>query len=207
MLDDPGRPGSRRPCAGYATSSTSACRRWSPSSLTEVPRSLGAASRRGSRRSPSSSPGCGAVVVDSQRGGTLGQVGISAALRARDHGDDLRDRSRLRCSHQSGRHALLRSRHATSRLGTPSAYVPAQLVGAVAGALLLRLAWGGHAGRSGGNRPEHRRRVGVRLRAGPDGVPDVRDHGCRNGYASRRGRCGDCDRRDRRPRCVVRRHR
>ncbi len=86
--------------------------------------------------------GCGAVVVDSERGGTLGQVGISAAF-------GLVIMVMIYATgHISGAHinpavtlSFVATRHFSARdaLG----YVPAQLVGAVAGALLLRLAWEG----------------------------------------------------------------
>jgi MIP family channel proteins len=86
--------------------------------------------------------GCGAVVVDSERGGTLGQVGISAAF-------GLVIMVMIYATgHVSGAHinpavtlSFVATRHFSARdaLG----YVPAQLVGAVAGALLLRLAWEG----------------------------------------------------------------
>ncbi len=86
--------------------------------------------------------GCGAVVVDSERAGTLGQVGISAAF-------GLVIMVMIYATgHVSGAHinpavtlTFVATRHFSARdaLG----YVPAQLVGAVAGALLLRLAWEG----------------------------------------------------------------
>ena len=86
--------------------------------------------------------GCGAVVVDSERGGTLGQVGISAAF-------GLVIMVMIYATgHVSGAHinpavtlSFVATRHFSARdaLG----YVPAQLVGAVTGALLLRLAWEG----------------------------------------------------------------
>jgi aquaporin NIP len=86
--------------------------------------------------------GCGAVVVNSQRGGMLGQVGISAAF-------GLVIMVMIYATgHVSGAHinpavtlSFVATRHFSARdaLG----YVPAQLVGAVAGALLLRLAWEG----------------------------------------------------------------
>jgi aquaporin NIP len=86
--------------------------------------------------------GCGAVVVDSQRGGTLGQVGISAAfglvimvmIYATGHISGAHINPAVTLSFVATRHFWARD-----ALG----YVPAQLVGAVAGALLLRLAWEG----------------------------------------------------------------
>ena len=81
-------------------------------------------------------------MVDSERGGTLGQVGISAAF-------GLVIMVMIYATgHVSGAHinpavtlSFVATRHFSARdaLG----YVPAQLVGAVAGALLLRLAWEG----------------------------------------------------------------
>ncbi len=86
--------------------------------------------------------GCGAVVVDSERGGTLGQVGISAAfglvimvmIYATGHVSGAHINPAVTLSFDATRHFSARD-----ALG----YVPAQLVGAVAGALLLRLAWEG----------------------------------------------------------------
>ncbi len=86
--------------------------------------------------------GCGAVVVDSERGGTLGQVGIAAAF-------GLVIMVMIYATgHVSGAHinpavtlSFVATRHFSARdaLG----YVPAQLAGAVTGAMLLRLAWEG----------------------------------------------------------------
>jgi len=86
--------------------------------------------------------GCGAIIVDSQRGGSLGQFGIAAAF-------GLVIMAMIYATgHISGAHinpavtlGFVASRHFPAReaLG----YVPAQLAGAVAGALLLRIAWEG----------------------------------------------------------------
>jgi MIP family channel proteins len=86
--------------------------------------------------------GCGAIVVNSERGGALGTVGIAAAF-------GLVIMAMIYAAgHISGAHmnpavtlAFTVSRHFSARhaLG----YIPAQLVGAVAAALLLRLAWEG----------------------------------------------------------------
>ena len=96
--------------------------------------------------------GCGAVVVDSERGGTLGQVGIAAAF-------GLVIMVMIYATgHVSGAHinpavtlSFVATRHFSARdaLG----YVPAQLAGAVAGALLLRLAWEGTPAKLGATVP------------------------------------------------------
>jgi aquaporin NIP len=86
--------------------------------------------------------GCSAIVVDSERGGSLGQVGIAGAF-------GLAIMAMIYATgHVSGAHinpavtiGFVATRHFPARdaLG----YVPAQLVGAVAGALVLRAAWDG----------------------------------------------------------------
>jgi aquaporin NIP len=86
--------------------------------------------------------GCGAIVVDSQRGGSLGETGIAAAF-------GLAIMAMIYATgHLSGAHinpavtvAFASTRHFPVR--DAAAYVPAQLAGAVAGALTLRLAWEG----------------------------------------------------------------
>ena len=86
--------------------------------------------------------GCGAIVVDSQRGGSLDQTGIAAAF-------GLAIMAMIYATgHLSGAHinpavtvAFASTRHFPMR--DAIAYVPAQLAGAVAGALTLRLAWEG----------------------------------------------------------------
>jgi len=86
--------------------------------------------------------GCGAIVVDSQRGGSLGQTGIAAAF-------GLAIMAMIYATgHLSGAHinpavtvAFVSTRHFPVRDAV--AYVPAQLAGAVAGAVTLRLAWEG----------------------------------------------------------------
>lgn len=86
--------------------------------------------------------GCGAIVVDEQRGGALGSTGIAAAF-------GLVIMAMIYATgHLSGAHinpavsvAFSASRHFPAR--EVAAYVPAQLAGAVAGALLLRLVWHG----------------------------------------------------------------
>ena len=86
--------------------------------------------------------GCGAIVVNSERGGSLGAAGIAAAfglvIMAMVYA----------IGHLSGAHvnpavtvAFVTSRHFPTR--DALAYIPAQAVGAVAGALTLRIAWQG----------------------------------------------------------------
>ena len=86
--------------------------------------------------------GCGAIIVDAERGGSLGAVGISAVF-------GLVIMAMIYATgHLSGAHinpavtvAFTVSRHFPRR--DAAAYVPAQLAGAVAGALALRLIWDG----------------------------------------------------------------
>lgn len=85
--------------------------------------------------------GCGAIVVDSERGGGLGPTGIAAAF-------GLAVMAMVYAiGHVSGAHinpavtaAFAATRHLPARAAL--AYVPAQLAGAVAAALVLRLVWG-----------------------------------------------------------------
>jgi aquaporin NIP len=86
--------------------------------------------------------GCGAIVVDSERGGSLGQLGIAAAF-------GLVIMVMIYATgHVSGAHinpavtvGFVASRHFPVRDAV--AYVPAQLLGAVTAAALLRISWKG----------------------------------------------------------------
>ena len=86
--------------------------------------------------------GCGAIVLDSERGGSLGSTGIAAAF-------GLVIMAMIYATgHLSGAHinpavsaAFSATRHFPVR--EAALYVPSQLAGAVAGALLLRLVWHG----------------------------------------------------------------
>ena len=96
--------------------------------------------------------GCGAIVADSERGGSLGAVGIAAAF-------GLAIMVMVYAlGHVSGAHinpavsiAFAASRQFPVR--DACAYVPAQLAGAVAGALVLRLAWSGTPAQLGATTP------------------------------------------------------
>jgi aquaporin NIP len=86
--------------------------------------------------------GCGAVVVDAERGGSLGSIGVAATF-------GLVIMAMIYATgHLSGAHinpavtlAFTFTRHFPVR--DAIAYVPAQLAGAVCGAGLLRLTWEG----------------------------------------------------------------
>jgi MIP family channel proteins len=86
--------------------------------------------------------GCGAIVVNTERDGSLGEVGIAAAF-------GLAIMAMIYATgHLSGAHvnpavtlAFASTRHFPARDAV--AYVPSQVVGAVAGAVALRLAWSG----------------------------------------------------------------
>jgi MIP family channel proteins len=96
--------------------------------------------------------GCGAVVVDAERGGGLGAVGIAAAfglvimamVYATGHLSGAHVNPAVTLAFAAGRHFPARE---------AAAYVPAQLAGAVGGAALLRLAWHGDPARLGATVP------------------------------------------------------
>ena len=96
--------------------------------------------------------GCGAIVVDSERHGALGATGIAAAF-------GLAVMAMVYAiGHVSGAHinpavtiAFAASRHFSAR--EAAAYVPAQLVGAVAAAVVLRSAWSGEPAALGATVP------------------------------------------------------
>jgi aquaporin NIP len=86
--------------------------------------------------------GCGAIVLDSERGGSLGATGIAAAfglvimamIYATGHLSGAHINPAVSLAFGASRHFPLRE---------VGAYVPAQLAGAVAGAALLRIVWHG----------------------------------------------------------------
>jgi aquaporin NIP len=86
--------------------------------------------------------GCGAIVLDSERGGSLGATGIAAGfglvimamVYATGHLSGAHINPAVSAAFGATRHFPLRE---------AAAYVPAQLAGAVAGALLLRVVWQG----------------------------------------------------------------
>jgi aquaporin NIP len=86
--------------------------------------------------------GCGAIVVNSERGGSLGETGIAAAF-------GLVIMAMVYATgHLSGAHinpavtvAFVSARHFPAR--DAFAYIPAQAAGAVLAAVTLRVAWGG----------------------------------------------------------------
>jgi aquaporin NIP len=86
--------------------------------------------------------GCGAIVLDSERGGSLGATGIAAAfglvvmamIYATGHLSGAHINPAVSIAFSATRHFPLRD---------AALYVPSQLAGAVAGALLLRIVWEG----------------------------------------------------------------
>jgi aquaporin NIP len=96
--------------------------------------------------------GCGAIVVDQERGGSLGTVGVAAAF-------GLAIMAMIYATgHLSGAHinpavtvAFSALRHFPVR--DALAYVPAQLAGAISGALLLRAVWSGQPAELGATQP------------------------------------------------------
>jgi aquaporin NIP len=96
--------------------------------------------------------GCGAIVLDHERGGSLGAVGVAAAFGL------VIMVMVYATGHLSGAHinpavtlAFTATRHFPFR--DALAYVPAQLLGAVAGAGLLRFAWHGSPAQLGATVP------------------------------------------------------
>ena len=86
--------------------------------------------------------GCGAIVVNSERGGSIGETGIAAAFGLVIMG------MIYATGHLSGAHinpavtlAFASTKHFPAR--DAIAYIPAQLAGAVVAALTLRIAWEG----------------------------------------------------------------
>jgi aquaporin NIP len=86
--------------------------------------------------------GCGAIVLDSERDGSLGATGVAATFGL------VVMAMVYAVGHLSGAHlnpavtlAFVASRHFARR--DAAAYIPTQLAGAVAGALLLRVVWEG----------------------------------------------------------------
>ena len=86
--------------------------------------------------------GCGAIVVNSERGQALGAVGISAVfglvilamIYATGHLSGAHINPAVTLAFTATRHFPLRD---------AAAYIPSQLLGAVGGAVVLRLAWNG----------------------------------------------------------------
>jgi MIP family channel proteins len=86
--------------------------------------------------------GCGAIVVNNERGGSLGETGIAAAfglaiivmIYATGHLSGAHINPAVTVAFTSTRHFPVRD---------AVAYIPSQLAGAVAGAAMLRLAWEG----------------------------------------------------------------
>jgi MIP family channel proteins len=86
--------------------------------------------------------GCGAIVLDSERSGSLGATGIAASfglvimamVYATGHLSGAHINPAVSVAFSATRHFPLRD---------TAAYVPSQLAGAVGGALLLRLVWHG----------------------------------------------------------------
>ena len=96
--------------------------------------------------------GCGAIVLDQERGGSLGAVGVAASF-------GLVIMAMIYATgHLSGAHinpavtiAFSALRHFPRR--DALAYVPAQLAGAIAGAFLLGLVWPSHPADLGATHP------------------------------------------------------
>jgi MIP family channel proteins len=96
--------------------------------------------------------GCGAIVLDAERGGSLGATGIAAAfglavmtmIYATGHLSGAHINPAVTLAFSATRHFPLRD-----ALG----YVPSQLAGAAAAALLLRLLWDGTPAELGATHP------------------------------------------------------
>jgi aquaporin NIP len=96
--------------------------------------------------------GCGAVVLDAERGGSLGATGIAASfglavmtmIYATGHLSGAHINPAVTIAFSAARHFPLRD---------TLAYVPSQLAGAVAAALLLRVLWDGTPADLGATHP------------------------------------------------------
>ena len=176
----------RRPWSGL----TSARRRWP----------------RASPRSPSSSPAAARSSPTPSTAGRSGAVGIALVFGL------IIMVMVYATGHLSGAHinpavtvAFALTRHFPAR--EAAAYVAAQVIGALAGALLLLAVWPDQPADLGATVPTRRRRQRARLRDRHDRVPDVRDHGRGDRHPRGRRRGGDRDRRHGRARRALRRAR
>jgi len=96
--------------------------------------------------------GCGAIVLDYQRGGTLGSTGIAATfglvimvmIYATGHLSGAHINPAVTLAFSATRHFPLRE---------AAAYIPSQLAGAIAGASLLRIVWHGTPVHLGATQP------------------------------------------------------
>ena len=96
--------------------------------------------------------GCGAIVLDHERGGSLGQTGIAASfglvimvmIYATGHLSGAHINPAVTIAFSVTRHFPVRD---------AAAYIPSQLAGAVAGAALLRLVWHDSPARLGATVP------------------------------------------------------
>jgi MIP family channel proteins len=96
--------------------------------------------------------GCGAVVLDQERGGSLGATGVAAAfglavmamVYAVGHLSGAHINPAVTVAFSAARHFPLRDAFA---------YIPSQLAGAAAAALLLRLVWQGDPAQLGATHP------------------------------------------------------
>ena len=128
--------------------------------------------------------GCGAIIVDSERGGSLGAVGISAVF-------GLVIMAMIYATgHLSGAHinpavtiAFAVTRHFPIR--DAAAYIPAQLGGAAAGAASYDSHGTATPAHLGATTADRGLRLGASLRDRPHRIPDVRDRRRRH----RQSRC------------------